>query len=202
MMVTKMSTFQSHLLKGATKLTPRIDPRIRSYFKETARSIISKDRQARKLGLSQNTIGEISRALAKAYTMGKCGVEFSDIAGTSSSSDVLDWAMIPPRARDTLISMTFVMSKRFELSVERVDQIERVSDGGRPRWRIARANGLDPNYTIANGAVSPLIRMGLLEPIDTIEQLFGLTELGLATCKEYWRRSDADDPTLPKMSLR
>ena len=46
-------------------------PRVRAEFREVARDIIAKDRRARKNGLSQNTIGEIERAMIKAFVIGQ-----------------------------------------------------------------------------------------------------------------------------------
>ncbi|MDZ4843686.1 MAG: hypothetical protein SH859_16295 [Hyphomicrobium aestuarii] len=48
-----------------------LDPRLRAEFREAAREIIRLDRIARKHGTSQNTIGEIERAMVRAFQLGQ-----------------------------------------------------------------------------------------------------------------------------------
>ena len=44
---------------------------MRALFREAARDIVARDREARKGGRTQNTIGEIERAMVKAYVCGQ-----------------------------------------------------------------------------------------------------------------------------------
>src|SRR3954451_1170895 len=91
----------------------RLDPRLRVLFKEMAWDIIAKDRYARRKGLSQNTIGEIERALVKVYTLARTSQVDSAPLPESRSKAIVDWISIPPRSRETLVSMTFRFSKRW-----------------------------------------------------------------------------------------
>lgn len=45
--------------------------KMRALFREAAREIVARDREARKGGRTQNTIGEIERAMVKAYVCGQ-----------------------------------------------------------------------------------------------------------------------------------
>ena len=183
-------------------MSARLDPKLRAHFKEIARLIISRDRSARKHGISQNTIGEITTAIALAYEMGRNGQGYADLPGATHAAGIVDWATIPPQARRTLEAMTWGLSKRLGYGDVRLWDIERLSDDPRPRWGLTRDGKTDRERTIAHGGVAALIRMELLEPSPGSETVFRLTELGTATCHDYWRRSDADDSTLPKISLR
>jgi hypothetical protein len=180
-----------------------ITPHVRSQFRETARDIIAKDRSARKLGLSQNTIGDIERALAKAYALGHA-LQLGG-SGHLGNLDVthLEWVLVPPRSRQTLILMTHRLSKRLciDISDRNPNDIERVTEQGRTRWAIVN-NGSRERHLIADGSVAPLIRLGLISNVDTLQLRYALTPLGLETCKVYWRRSDFDDQTLPRESMR
>ena len=175
---------------------------LRASFKELARSIIAKDRAARKYGHSQNTIGSIERALVKAYTMGLEAGASTDLAKSEGKTGIIDWIEIPPRARDTLQLMTFGFSHLMASHQVEPAQIERFIDDSRYRWRLTGDRERSDAHTFSDGAVTPLIRMGLLAPVAGEEYVFNLTDMGIATCREYWRRSDANDPTLPIMSLR
>lgn len=184
------------------KMNGRIEPKLRAHFKELARRIIYRDRKARKYGLSQNTIGEITRAIADAYIMGAKGEAYADLIGTTSSSDALDWELIPPRARDTLFSMSLCLSNLFGGRTGTLWNIERVSNDARTRWRLVRDEVLESDGTISHGSVAPLIRLNLLEAIDETQKVYRLSQLGINTCEEFWRRREAGDQTLPIMSLR
>lgn len=180
----------------------RINSKLKSQFRETARKIIARDRHARKYGISQNTIGEITSAMIQAYLAGQENWDPNDSDNSTPAIGAIEWIAIPPRSRDTLSRMSFGLSQRFGKNPGSLSQIERVSDDPRPRWRIIK-NGVPwSDRTIADGGVAPLIRMKLIEAMDEGQKQFKLTELGVQTCIEYWRRSDADDPTLPVISLR
>src|SRR3546814_4420338 len=58
---------------------------------EIARLIISRDRLARKHGVSQNTIGEITTAIALAYEMGRNGQGYADLPGATHAAGIVDW---------------------------------------------------------------------------------------------------------------
>lgn len=179
----------------------QVDSRVRAQFKEIARRIIADDRAAKRNGNSQNTIGSIERALVDAYLLGRES-DATNAPCQEQKTESIDWIEIPPRSRDTLSSMTFRFSRRYGEPDFRPSRIERGFDEGRLRWTIISVEGLRRERTIADGSVAPLIRSGLLGPSDADPELFELTDLGVAACREYWRRSDRDDPTLPKISLR
>ncbi len=185
----------------------RPTPRMRSLFRETARSIIARDRFAQSKGLSQNTIGEIERAMAKAYVLGQEAL--IDDQRSLKSSARINWLDVPPRARDTLRSMTWAFSKPVasrrgrgnKVFDARADEIEIVEPSGRKRWAVV-INGKASERTIADGSVAPLLRLGIIQPLPDNPMRHALTEAGLTLCQDYWLRSDANDPTLPIQSVR
>jgi hypothetical protein len=179
-----------------------VERRIRAQFKETARRIIGDDRAAKRHGSSQNTIGSIERALVDAYVLGRESDARDEPLIKQEAPGLIDWIEIPPRSRETLSSMTFRFSSRYGEPDFRPSRFERSFDEGRWRWTIVSGEGLRRERTIADGSVAPLIRSGLLRPSSADPDLFELTDLGVVTCREFWRRSDRDDPTLPRISLR
>lgn len=188
-------------MRIARSRAPRLAPKMRSIFREVARDIIGRDRDARKYGRSQNTIGEIERALVNAYLMGQ-GSAANDTKPQEGPDDsFIDWIEVPPRSRDTLSSMTASFSERFGALQDSALQIERFSADGRVRWATVR-NGIRNSHSVADGGVVPLIRLGLIAPVEGHQGLYALTDMGLATCRDYWRRSDSWDPSLPRISLR
>ncbi len=180
---------------------PRLDPQMRSVFREMARDIIARDRHSRRHGLSQNTIGAIEHALVKAYALGRGSQAGRTPTRRSHSGTVVDWISIPPRSRDTLVSMTASFSGRLVTPDYKPYEIERFSEDSRIRWAIV-SHGVREHRSIADGSAAPLVRMGLIAAVDASGGRYALTTLGMATCRDYWHRSDADDPTLPRMSMR
>jgi hypothetical protein len=179
----------------------KVDAGLRAQFREIAREIINRDRQARALGVSQNTIGEIERALVKAYLKGRSGEP--QLARDNDEDEFVDWIRLPPRAREALSSLLPYYRTLGEAA--QAARYERLIEDGRPRWREVDAETGAPkhgDYTIANGGVAPLVKLGLLAAVTEDGSLLGLTERGLRTVHEYNRRSAVDDPTLPKISLR
>ena len=178
---------------GRTKLSAER----RASYKETARKIIGEDRAARRHGASQNTIGAIERALVAAFLEG-CA------QGSSAEAEVdeLTWNQIPPRSRETLSSMTLWFSNRAGHGKGRANRIETFQQDGKQRWSIVDAEGERREHSVADGSVQPLVRLGLIERVPDDPSVYGLTEQGLRLCRDYWTRSDRDDPTLPKISLR
>jgi len=177
-----------------------IDTRLRAEFKEWAREIVSRDRAARKRGQSQNTIGVIERALAKAFQMGRARPSGDvDPPRLSSEDGAVEWEQIMPRSRDTLWSLSVGMAQWKE--GEGSPLLEHFSDNGRNGWRIVGERSTAARC-FSKGGVMPLVRLGILEPANTTDNLLRMTKKGVATCKEFWRRGDAHDPTLPLMSVR
>jgi hypothetical protein len=176
----------------------KIDPRLRAEFKEIARSIIALDRQAKKLGRSQNTIGDIERALVGAFVFGQ---ELGDAPYTVPKAEDAgtDWEEVPPRGRDVLTNLTY---RSDQYKVTTAIGLRRVPGGGKARWGSQYESGYALDHTVADGSVSPLVRIGLLAPSEGDEELLVLTAKGQATCDAYWRRLQERDPNLPKGNIR
>jgi hypothetical protein len=51
-------------------------------------------------------------------------------------------------------------------------------------------------------SVRPLVRLGMLVSSPETPNIYSLTETALKLCRDYWARSDRNDPDLPKLSLR
>ncbi len=191
------SRWMTYSLTGMTM--DKVHPEQRAIYRETARRIVSADRAARKHGLSQNTIGEIERALVAAWQDGcrKGGMIEKEEAAPGPT-----WLQLPARSRTTLESLTFWFSKRHGPAEDRADRIECFAEGGKPRWRRIDADGQRDAHSVADGSVRPLVRLGLLASSPETPDIYSLTETGLNLCRDYWARSDMDDPDLPRLSLR
>lgn len=177
----------------------KIDPQRRATYKETARKIVNSDRFARKNGVSQNTIGEIERALVAAFLDGS---NHRELPVEKDNPTELTWIQIPPRSRDTLSSLTFSFSTMMRSAEGKPSQIERFEEAGKWRWRRVDVNGERDEHSVADGSARPLIGLGLIEPSPSGQSVFRLTEQAIRMCRDYWERYDRNDPTLPKISLR
>lgn len=176
----------------------RIDPRLRAEFKEQAREIIGRDRAARSHGWSQNTIGEIERALVRAFQLGQ-ELGTMPFAPPRPEHLGIDWEEVKPRGREVLMGLTY-RSDAFE--VENPIGLRRILDDGRTRWANVYADGRMSEHSVASGSVDPLVRLGLLAPSTVSDETLALTAKGRATCEAYWRRRADGDRTLPKESIR
>lgn len=179
-------------------MSVKVEGARRAEFKEIARSIIARDRTARKNGWSQNTIGEIERALVAAYISGRSE---TTIRPAASVADFVNWIEIPPRARDALWFMSVAISgsghdgEGFE-----VELVKREEAKG-PRWHeVARVDDTRPGFS--TGAIRPLVRLGLMEDPGQGGDNLRMTPLGVRTCLEFWRRWNEGDKSLPVMSIR
>lgn len=179
----------------------KISARLRAEFKEVARQIISVDRMALKHGRSQNTIGAIERAMVDAFQLGQ-ELGLSEEPYFQTTNAFVDWIEIPPRARDTLSEISF----RLGYGENRPETISvrllRLVTPKGIRWVEETKADREDARSFSAGGINPLIKLALLAPVEGNEDLIQLTEKGVLTCKEYWRRSDERDPTLPKMSVR
>jgi hypothetical protein len=170
---------------------------LRAEFKEMARNIVLRDRQARKLGRSQNTIGEIERAMAWAFRFGQ---ELGEQPIPAMSPEAaIDWELIPPRGRQVLDDMTWSPPG---FDVEKPLGLRRVEVDGRERWARVYRNGVIDNRPIHVSGVNPLRKLGLLAPSSEDSELMVLSARGKATCEAYLARSAVRDPNLPPLSLR
>lgn len=174
----------------------RIDPRLRAQFKEMARDIISRDRTARKYGSTQNTIGEIERALVRAFQFGQ-EIGEAPIAPPRPDHLGIDWEEVSSRGRGVLMGLSYGSSG---YNIDDAIGMRGFEQGGRTRWAEVKADGRTSDYSVAAGSVNPLLREGLLAARE--DGLLILTDKGRATCDRYWARRAAGDRTLPKESLR
>lgn len=176
----------------------KIDPRLRALFKEVAREIVARDRDARRRGWSQNTIGEIERALVRAFLMGS-DLDTTALIPERPAHLGLNWEEVPPRGRETLSHLTF-RNKSFP--VANAKGLCRILVEGRERWSQIYADGRVSDHSVSAGAVNPLIRLGLMARSADESEILVLTAKGRATCEAYWRRFDARDASLPRENLR
>lgn len=175
----------------------KISSEKRASYKEIARNIVGADRTARRNGTSQNTIGTIERALVSAFLDGR-----KHAAKLEPENEEVTWMQVPPRSRETLCDMTFRFSARSGNHENRADRIEVFTENGKQRWSIVDADGKRRERSVADGSVRPLIRLGLIDHMSDNSNLYALTSKGRQLCRDYWERSDRDDPSLPKISLR
>lgn len=178
-------------------MAAKIDPRLRAEFREIARDIIARDRDARKHGMAQNTIGEIERAMVMAYKAGRGGVTMEP---EKHPDGAVDWMMIPPRGRDTLIRISSGLA-----AAEREGRmfiLVQKADDARGRWTDQEPSP-DPRYqgSYARNGIGPLLKLGILAPAGH-DGAIALTAVGTATLREYWRRWYAETRSLPIMSVR
>ena len=181
--------------------TSRLDLRTRSLFREIARNIVARDRFARRHCLSQNSIGEIESALVKAHALGRTSQADGVSTRESDLKAGVDWISVPPRSRETLESMTACFSERLGTPDSQPHELECFTENGQIRWALVR-HSIREHHSVANGSAAPLARMHLIAPVDALGARYALTAVGVAVCRDYWRRSDANDPTLPRLSMR
>ena len=98
--------------------------------------------------------------------------------------------------------MTYAMSSRLNFSIATSDAIQRFINDGKMRRSIEGPDGSLSDHSVADGSARPLISLGLIAEDSAHRDRVELTEIGLAVCRDYWRRSDADDPTLPQLNIR
>ena len=110
--------------------------------------------------------------MVSAFATGRDGLWRKRNATEATSDILVDWIEIPSRARETLISMTFVFSKVLGAQIGPADLVKTMS-GGAIRWAFIDEMGVRER-TVANGSVSPLIRMRLIAPVESDNQRFAL----------------------------
>lgn len=140
------------------------------------------------------------RALVDAYVMGRAHPDSVATLSSDETNDCTEWTEIPPRARVTLAAISRSLDAEPGGAIAMTIGLDRIEQTG--RWRDWRHVDTATAHSFSTGGVAPLVRLGLLERVDGREDRLQLTERGIATCREYWRRSKANDPTVPKISLR
>lgn len=176
----------------------KVSAKKRAALREIAREIILRDREARKFGRSQNSIGEIERALVRAYLDGRQHVE-PDEWPTTADAPFLDWVEIPPRGRAALWTMSVSISG---LGHDSTGFSVELKKRGHPRPRWYREGEVDAAAGFSSGAIMPLLRLGIFEHATDDHSAASMTSLGVSTCLQFWRRWNSGDRTLPVMSMR
>jgi hypothetical protein len=167
----------------------KIGPGIRAEYRELARRIIANDRRARKHGLSQNTIGDIERALVAAYRRGQSAKdETNETTPQQPLKKFVEWIDLPPRCRETLWSMSISLYRKPVVDEDKQVLLEQTRVSGRLRWRLSGGPYPSDIQSFSEGGVIPLVRLGLLQIIGDKEAKLVLSPMGIATCKEFWRR--------------
>ncbi len=145
---------------------PSADPYRKARFREEARGIVFKDRDDRKYGRGVDTAGAIARALERAYRQGFADAQDDPVPKTSVQprpDGPLDWALIPPRPRSAFWSCClFTFGRRGDKL--RAGHLEpAATERGTRGWRLV-LDDLDLKKVIGAKSITPLVRLGLLEP--------------------------------------
>jgi hypothetical protein len=171
--------------------------RLKAEFREQARRIIDSDRSARKAGRSQNTIGEIARALERAYRAGLAGSG----ASLSAAHQEVEWVMLPPRARQALEYLGgSPLAETTQTALAEITLARLESGPELGRWQAQFGNHVG-SWTLSQGAMAPLIKLGVIGPSLTEAGRLGLTLLGLKIMENYLRRAREGDASLPLSSV-
>ena len=184
---------------NALQISGMNDVSLKARFREIARRILSDAREARQWGSSHDTSGAIQRALMAAYKEGQqAGPGPAKRTPTSPPGlDFMVWEEIVPTARKILWLLTLSYSARpGRAPTYEPDELIAYTHMGRDRWLPSRYEAKPENLWSDKG-VLPLVRAGLLEVSPDDEGRLRLTAKGDRTARHYWKRSDADDPTLP-----
>lgn len=173
----------------------KIDPRLRADFREIARDIVHRDRTARKNQVTQNTIGEIERAMARAFELGLKLANAPPLSRPGPDA-ALAWEEVPLRGRDVLISLTYRSASYVHTAIG----LRPISEDDKIRWVEAYPDDCVGSRGVAAGSVNGLIRQRLIS--ENADGVWVLTPKGRETCETYWRRREQNDPLLPRESLR
>lgn len=184
-----------------------MDKHIKAQFRETARTIVSRDRSATRGGYSNNLPGDITAAIVAAYKLGLGHAKNPPKQHTPMSpSEALAWETVPPTSRNVLQALTWSYSQFKATPTYQSSMLSRYidTDTGRERWAVYDSGGSPcvTGHTFAKKGIGPLIRLGLLAADPSQDGRLCLTSKGDATCREYWVRSDRVDPSLPIQSMR
>lgn len=135
-------------------------------FRETGRSILRKDRDIRKFGLTTDTAKAIAQALERAYQEGHAAaLSPADKIISKPKHEAIDWILIPPRPRSAFWTCClFTYGDNTTGLRERQSWLQSIETiTGRNKWRFTTA---EPNPLVSqfgNTTIQPLIRLGLLE---------------------------------------
>jgi hypothetical protein len=183
---------------------PAKAPSRTAVFREIARGIVGKDRYDRRAGFSVDTAGAIARALERAYVQG-----FTDAQAPPSppamprSEDAhapVEWILIPPRPRDAFWTIClFTLGRDPTAEPDGAGYLyPTLLPSGRPGWQLVAGHGHDEK-PFGQATLRPLVRLGLLCPVNAPEPCLIVTARGLATWWEFLARGgqypeDLTDP--------
>ena len=194
---------------------PVKNPHRTAAFREAARAIVFKDRDDRRAGLSVDTAGAMARALERAYVQG-----FIDAHAPASPAPALpetaaaavgdavgpvEWVLIPPRPRDAFWTICL-----FALGRDAAAMPDGAAPGGaghlhltalpsgRPGWQLVTRTGHE-DKPFGYNTLLPLVRLGLLDPVQEPDRRLVVSARGLATWRRFLERGgqfpgDLTDP--------
>lgn len=163
--------------------------RLKAEFLETARTIVSADRAAKRAGRTQNTIGAIRRAMERAFVAGSTFTSRDD-------DESVNWLTLAPKARAALDRVAF--SGFLDGASDPVILTPVASQTGSLRWSLRGASD-NLNSTLADSGVSPLLRAGALQELP--DGRLELSPLGREIYADYRLRRDVGEP-LPLEGFR
>jgi hypothetical protein len=188
---------------------PAKDPYRKAAFREAARTIVYKDRDDRRAGLSVDTAGAITRALERAYAQG-----FADAQVPASSPPVppdagaaddeangpVEWVLIPPRPRDAFWTIClFTLGRDPAAAPDGAGHLyPTMTPSGRPGWQLVTRTGRE-DKPFGQTTLLPLVRLGLLDPMREPDRRLVVSARGLATWRRFLERGgqfpgDLTDP--------
>jgi hypothetical protein len=156
-------------------------------FREVARDILWKDRNARKSGASQDTGGSIARALEQAYKLGLAHATLGEVPDKSKpgeENDLVMWMSLPSRPRQAFDSMIrfdwmVVKAPNSKLFAAQPDVWACYFDRGES-WPSEDRLVFHCSYAIST--LRPIVSLGLMEEkvVKGVTCLL-ITELGRGT---------------------
>ena len=177
---------------GSGPRKPAKAPHRAASFREAARAILHKDRSDRRAGFSVDTAGAIARALERAYAQGFADAQApptapapSEVpADAAASAEPVEWILIPPRPRDAFWTIClFTLSRDAAQAADEAGHLQPVTTpNGKPGWQLVSRHGFEKPYGYAT--LLPLIRLGLLDPVQVPDKRLVVSALGRAT---WWR---------------
>lgn len=173
-------------------------------YREVAREIVKKDRSHRKLGLTVDTPGAISRALERAYQQG-LAERHSElvVSQNSDSSDkprVIDWVLIRPRPRAAFWRVCLWVLDEDGGDKRAGYLVPAVTDRNTPGWQLIVPDLKEDDQIIGDASINPLRKLCLLvEDVNRSGHLV-VSELGRRTWGEFCRRGGRHPDDLTKAS--
>ncbi len=186
---------------------PGKDPHRTAAFREAARAIIFKERGDRRAGLNVDTAGAIARALERAYAQGFADAqaptpppEAAPGADAAGAIGPVEWVLIPPRPRNAFWTIClFVLGRDPAAMLDGTGHLyPAMTPSGRPGWQLVTRTGRE-DKPFGKTTLLPLIRLGLLNPMQEPDRRLVVSARGLATWRRFLERGgqfpeDLTDP--------